>query len=83
MHHHGEQQAERVGQYVALAAEGFLARVVARWVECPAPFCVPFDVWLSMIAVVGLAARPDCSRTATWSAWWRRSSVPSHSQREK
>ena len=65
MHHHGEQQAERVRQYVALAAKGFLARVVARCIECRAPFCAPFEVWLSMIAVVGLASRPDCSRTAT------------------
>ena len=65
MHHHGEQQAERVRQYVALAADGLLARVVARRVECRAHFCAPFEVWLSMIAVVGLASRPDCSRTAT------------------
>lgn len=65
VHHHAEQQAERVGQYVALAAEGLLARIVARCIERRAPFCAPFEVWLSMIAVVGLASRPDCSRTAT------------------
>ena len=44
MHHHGEQQAERVRQYVALAADNFLARIVARWVKRRAPFCAPFAV---------------------------------------
>lgn len=65
MHQHREQQADGVGQQVALAADDFLARVVARRVERRAPFCAAFAVWLSMIAVVGLASRPACSRTAT------------------
>ena len=66
MHDHREQHAVGVGQQVALAAGDLLARVVARRIERRAPFCAPFAVWLSMIAVVGLvAARPACSRTAT------------------
>src|SRR5215207_10107701 len=43
----------------------------------------PFAVWLSMIAVVGLASRPAFSRTSTSSAWWMRSSVPSQSHRSR
>ena len=65
MHDHAEQQAERVGQQVALAPEDLLARVVAGRVERSAPFCAAFAVWLSMIAVVGLASRPAASRAAT------------------
>ena len=36
--HHTQQQAERVGQDVALAAKGLLARIVTRRVERRAPF---------------------------------------------
>ena len=64
-HGHREQHADGVGQQVALAADDFLARVVAGRVERRAPFCAAFAVWLSMITVVGLASRPACSRTAT------------------
>ena len=65
MHDDGKQQAEGVGQQVALAADDLLARVVAGRVDRSAPFCAAFAVWLSMIAVVGLASRPVSSRTAT------------------
>ena len=65
MHDHAEQQAERVGQQVALAPNDLLARVIAGRVERSAPFCAAFAVWLSMIAVVELASRPAASRTAT------------------
>jgi hypothetical protein len=65
MHDDCEQHADGVGQQVALAADNLLARVVAGRVERRAPFCAPFVVWLSMIAAVGLASRPACSRTAT------------------
>ena len=44
MHHYGEQQAQGVGQNMAFAAEGLLARVGARWVERGPPFCAPFAV---------------------------------------
>jgi hypothetical protein len=50
-----QQHADGVGQQVALAADDRLARVVAGRVERRAPFCAAFAVWLSMIAVVGLA----------------------------
>ena len=65
MHDHREQQAEGVGQQVALAPDDLLARVVAGRIERSAPFCAASVVWLSMIAVVGLASRPACSRAAT------------------
>lgn len=65
MDDHRQQHAVGVGQQVVLAADGLLARVVAGRVERRAPFYAAFAVWLSMIAVVGLASRPACSRTAT------------------
>ena len=61
----GQQQAERIGQDVALAAKHLLASVIAGGVERSPPLTAPFAVWLSMIAVVGLASRPACSRTST------------------
>ena len=79
----GQQQAERVGQDVALAAQDLLARVIAGRVERGPPFRAPFTLWLSMIAVVGLASRPAFSRTSTYSTWWMRLSVPSQSHRSK
>ncbi|MBB5691885.1 hypothetical protein FHS88_004046 [Roseomonas alkaliterrae] len=65
MHDHAEQQAQCVSQDMALAPDDLLARVVAGRIDRRAPFCAPFAVWLSMIAVVGLASRPACSRSAT------------------
>jgi len=65
MHDDREQQADGVGQQVALTANHFLAGVVAGRVECRSLFSAPLAVWLSMIAVVGLASHPACSRTAT------------------
>jgi hypothetical protein len=65
MHDDGEQHADGVGRQMTLAADDLLARVVAGRIERRAPFCAPVAVWLSMIAVVGLASRPACSRTAT------------------
>ena len=61
----GEQQAERVGQDVALAANHLLAGIVAGRIKRSPPLTAPFAVWLSMIAVVGLASRPAFSRTST------------------
>ncbi len=61
----GEQEAERVGQNVALAANHLLAGIVSGRVERSPPLTAPFAVWLSMIAVVGLASRPAFSRTST------------------
>ena len=61
----GQQQAEGVGQDVALAAKDLLASVIAGRVERSPPLTAPFALWLSMIAVVGLASRPAFSRTST------------------
>jgi hypothetical protein len=49
---------------VPLATFDLLARVVARRIEHSPPFRAPFAVCESMIAAVGLASRPSCSRTA-------------------
>ena len=65
MHDDVQEEAEGVDKNVPLAARDLLARIVARWVERRAPFCAPLTLWLSMIAAVGLAARPSWSRTAT------------------
>src|SRR5262249_16659450 len=65
MHRHAQQEAERIDQNVALATADLLARIEALRVERGPPFCAPLALWLSMIAVVGLASRPACSRTAT------------------
>ena len=60
-----QQEAERIDEDVPLAALDLLARVVALRIERSPPFCAPLALWLSMIAAVGLASRPACSRTAT------------------
>lgn len=65
VHNHTEQEPHRVGQNVALAADHLLAGIVAGRVERSPPLRAPFAVWLSMMAVVGLASRPAASRTST------------------
>ena len=65
MHRHAQQETERIDEDVALATADLLARIEALRVEHGPPFCAPLALWLSMIAVVGLASRPACSRTAT------------------
>lgn len=65
VHDHGEKQAHRVGQDVALATHDLLAGIVAGRVERSPPLSAPFAVWLSMMAAVGLASRPAVSRTST------------------
>ena len=59
------EEAERVDQDVALAPRDLLARIVALRVDRHPPFCAALALCESMIAVVGLASRPACSRTAT------------------
>jgi hypothetical protein len=59
-----QQEAERVDENVPLAARDLLARVIPRRIERRPPFCAPLALWASMIATVGLASRPACSRTA-------------------
>lgn len=65
MNRNAQQEAKRVDENVPLAAGDLLARVVALRVERRPPFCAALALWLSMIAAVGLASRPSCSRTAT------------------
>lgn len=59
-----QQEAERVDENVPLATRDLLARVIARRIERRPPFCAPLALWASIIATVGLASRPACSRTA-------------------
>jgi hypothetical protein len=68
MNAHGQEQAQRVGQDVALATCDLLARVIPRRVERSPPLRAPLAVWLSMMAVVGLASRPAFSRASTYKA---------------
>ena len=76
-----QQQAQRVDEDVALLALDLLARVIALRIDTRAPFSAPFTLWLSMIATVGLASLPACSRAWTNEAWCSRRSVPSRAQR--
>ena len=61
---HVQQEAERVDEDVPLATLDLLARVIARRIDRGPPFCAPLALWASMIATVGLASRPACSRAA-------------------
>ena len=62
---HAQQETERIDENVSLAARDLLGRVIALRIERIPPFGAPLALWLSMIAAVGLASRPSCSRTAT------------------
>jgi hypothetical protein len=50
---------------VALLALDLLAAIIAVRVDRRPPFSALFTLWLSMIAAVGLASRPACSRHST------------------
>jgi len=65
MNRNAQQEAERVDEDMPLAAGDLLARVIALRVQRRPPFCAALALWLSMMAAVGLASRPSCSRTAT------------------
>jgi len=65
MNYDAQEQAERVNQDVALAPENLLARIVTLRVEAGPPFGAPLALCESMMAAVGLASRPSCSRTAS------------------
>jgi hypothetical protein len=60
-----QQETERVDEDMPLAARDLLARIVTLRVDRGPPFCAALALWLSMIAAVGLASRPSCSRVAT------------------
>lgn len=65
MHDDVQQEPERVDQNMPLATLDLLARVIARGIDRRPPFCAPLALCASMMAAVGLAARPACSRVAT------------------
>jgi hypothetical protein len=65
MHDNSQEEAERVDEDVPLAPRNLLARVIALRIKRIPPFGAALALWLSMIAAVGLASRPACSRTAT------------------
>ncbi len=60
-----QQEAKRVDEDMLLAARNFLGPIVALRIDPGPPFGAAFVLWLSMMAAVGLASRPSCSRTAT------------------
>ena len=65
VHVDAQQETERVDEDVALAPEHFLARIIPAGIKRTPPFTAPLALWASMIAVVGLASRPACSRLWT------------------
>ncbi len=65
MNRNAQQEAERIDEDMPLAARDFLARVIALRVKQSPPFGAALALWLSMMAALGLASRPCCSRTAT------------------
>src|SRR3954470_19612254 len=75
-----QEKAQRVDQDVPLLALDLLARVVTAGIDARPPFSALLTLWLSMIAAVGLASLPACSRAWTNKAWCRRPSVPSQAQ---
>jgi hypothetical protein len=69
MNDYDQQEAKGVDEDVALAPFDLLARVVTRGIERGPPFTAPLALCASMMATLGLASRPACSRAATYSAW--------------
>jgi hypothetical protein len=58
-----QQQAERVDEDVTLAPENLLPRIIPAGIKrTPPPFSGPLALCASIIAVVGQASRPACSR---------------------
>ena len=77
VHDYRQQQAQPVHYQVALARGHFLAGVVAA----RPPFSVVLTVWLSIIAALGVGARPAFSRTCSRRIPRRRSHTPVRRQR--
>ena len=63
-----QEEPKGVGQDVTLATGNLLARIIDGRVERGPPLTAPLVVWLSMMAVVGLASRPAISRVSTYRA---------------
>src|SRR5512134_3979217 len=62
---HPQHQAERIDDRMALASLDLLAGIVTDRIRGSAPLSALLTLWLSMIAVVGLASLPACSRART------------------
>src|SRR6185312_380432 len=60
-----QHQAERVDNGVALASFDLLGRVIAHRIGRTPPLSAPFTLWLSTMAVVGLASLPASSRACS------------------
>jgi hypothetical protein len=60
-----QEEAKGIDEDVALASFDFLACVVTRRIERRPPFTAPLALWASMMATLGLASRPACSRATT------------------
>src|SRR5438045_1580943 len=60
-----QQQPLRIYQDMALLPSDLLACVITGRVDRGPPFSALLTLWLSMIAAVGLASRPACSRHCT------------------
>ena len=62
MHDGVHQQALRIDEDMPLLAFDLLARIIAVRIDAAPPFSALFTLWLSMMAAVGDASRPACSR---------------------
>src|SRR4051794_14487697 len=60
-----EHQAERVHNRVALAPFDPLGRIIAHRIDRASPLSAPFTLWMSTMAVVGLASLSTISRTCS------------------
>src|SRR5690349_23315742 len=60
-----QHQAERVHNGVALAAFDLLGCIIAHRIARAPPLSAPFTLWLSTMAVVGLASLPAISRACS------------------
>ena len=64
----GPKEAKSTVLSVEDEARDFLAHVVALRVDRGPPFCAALALWLSRIATVGEALRPETSRTCAYNA---------------
>ena len=60
-----QHQAERINDGVALAPLDLLGRIIADRIDRTPPLSAPFTLWLSTMAVVGLASLPASSRACS------------------
>jgi hypothetical protein len=60
-----QQQTERIYENMPLLALNLLSGIVAMRIDAAPPFSALFTLWLSMMAALGLASRPSCSRHST------------------